>query len=180
MPRSGGCRTSRGPSWTCWAPSASPPGGTSWGRTSRGEHRYLEICLALATSRRCPPDEPTAEDDPGETKDATASSADRAEPRSHALAHRARHECRDGHLRPGRRAPTSGRDRRGAPEAIRNDAQVIDATWAASTTTERMLHIREPARGLRRDTHPLRCVARGPAGRGRRAPRQEQAWARPR
>ena len=83
---------------------------------SHGEQRYLEICLALATEPTLLLlDEPTAGMTPGETKDATALIRQIAQSRGLTLlAHRARHERGDGHLRPGRRAPLRPEDRRGA------------------------------------------------------------------
>jgi branched-chain amino acid transport system ATP-binding protein len=42
------------PSWTCWAPSASPPGGTSWRRTSRTASSAISRSASPSPrSRRC-------------------------------------------------------------------------------------------------------------------------------
>ena len=96
---------------------------------SHGEQRYLEICLALATEPTLLLlDEPTAGMTPGETKDATALIRQIAQSRGLTLL-LIEHDMsvvmgisdRVAVLHFGRKIAE------GPPEAIRNDAQVIDA-----------------------------------------------------
>jgi branched-chain amino acid transport system ATP-binding protein len=96
---------------------------------SHGEQRYLEICLALATEPTLLLlDEPTAGMTPGETKDATALIRQIAQSRGLTLL-LIEHDMsvvmgisdRVAVLHFGRKIAE------GPPEAIKNDAQVIDA-----------------------------------------------------
>ena len=96
---------------------------------SHGEQRYLEICLALATEPTLLLlDEPTAGMTPGETKDATALIRQIAQSRGLTLL-LIEHDMsvvmgisdRVAVLHFGQKIAE------GPPEAIRNDAQVIDA-----------------------------------------------------
>jgi ABC-type branched-subunit amino acid transport system ATPase component len=96
---------------------------------SHGEQRYLEICLALATEPTLLLlDEPTAGMTPGETKDATQLIRQIAQSRGLTLL-LIEHDMsvvmgisdRVAVLHFGQKIAE------GPPEAIRNDAQVIDA-----------------------------------------------------